>query len=81
MITKKAVIFEITALIFIAVLKNIVDFYTLLIGVEGAKTPAGEAVSGDLSGGTTRRLPVRPRKAQRLERKSTDNFNKAIFMK
>jgi hypothetical protein len=64
-----------------AILKNNVDFYNLLIGVEGAKTPAGVAVSGDPAGGTTRRLPERPRKAKRLERKSTDKFNKAFFIK
>jgi hypothetical protein len=46
----------------------IVDFGILLIGAEGAKTPAGVAVSGDPAGGTTRRLPERPRKAKRLER-------------
>jgi hypothetical protein len=62
------------------VLKNNVDFYNLLIGVEGAKTPAGVAVSGDPAGGTTRRLPERPRKAKRLERKSTDKFNKAFIL-
>jgi hypothetical protein len=42
-----------------AKLKLIVDFGTLLIGVEGAKTPAG--------GGS----PGSPWKAKRLERKST----------
>jgi len=43
----------------------IVDIGTLLIGAEGAKTPAG--------GGS----PDRPRKAKRLERKSTGKFNSA----
>jgi hypothetical protein len=32
------------------VLKNIVDFYTLLIGAEGAKTPVGVRVRGDPAG-------------------------------
>ncbi len=45
-------------------LKLIVDFGTLLIGAEGAKTPAGGS-------------PNRPRKAKRLERKSTGKFNRA----
>jgi hypothetical protein len=40
------------------------EFGTLLIGAEGAKTPAGVAVSGDPAGGTTRRLPERPRTAR-----------------
>jgi hypothetical protein len=48
------------------VLKLIVDFGTLLIGVEGTKTPAGGS-------------PDRPRKAKCLERKSTGNFNRANF--
>jgi hypothetical protein len=47
-------------------LKLIVDFGTLLIFVPGAKTPAG--------GGS----PNRPRKAKRLERKSTGKFNSAL---
>jgi hypothetical protein len=47
---KKAVIFKITALIFIAVLKNSVDFYTLLIGEEGTKTPVGVWFRGDPAG-------------------------------
>jgi hypothetical protein len=33
-----------------AVLKNIVDFYTLLIGAEGAKTPVGVWFRGDPAG-------------------------------
>ena len=33
-----------------AVLKNIVDFYTLLIGAEDAKTPVGVRVRGDPAG-------------------------------
>jgi hypothetical protein len=32
------------------VLKNIVDFYTLLIGAEGAKTPVGVRFRGDPAG-------------------------------
>jgi len=40
-------------------------FGTLLIVVEGAQTPAGSAPA--------------PRKAKRLERKSTALFNRAIF--
>ena len=31
-------------------LKNIVDFYTLLIGAEGAKTPVGVRFRGDPAG-------------------------------
>ena len=61
-----------------AVLMLIVDFGTLLIGVEGTKTPAGGRGRGDpavakLRGGS----PDRPRKAKCLERKSTGMFNRA----
>jgi len=35
---------------FYAVLKNSVDFYTLLIGAEGAKTPVGVRFRGDPAG-------------------------------
>ncbi|MEH7305938.1 hypothetical protein [Neobacillus drentensis] len=45
----------------IGYVKPIVDFGTLLTGTEGAKTPAGGS-------------PDRPRKAKRLEWKSTRNF-------
>ncbi|MFB5197158.1 hypothetical protein ACE198_19905 [Neobacillus sp. KR4-4] len=66
-----------------------VDFSTLLIGVEGAKTPAGVRGRGDPAGAVSaeeaprRRCkrrggsPQRLRKAKRLERKSTDKFNTA----
>ena len=57
---------------------NIVDFYTLLIGVEGAKTPAGVAVSGDPAGGTTRRLPERPRTARAWNGNQQTNLTKPI---
>ncbi len=58
-------------------LKLIVDFGTLLIGVEGAKSPAGDPAGAQRRGGS----PDRPRKAKRLERKSTGKFNKAISKK
>jgi hypothetical protein len=59
-----------------AMLKLIVDFGTLLIGVEGAKTPAGGRGRGDPAGAQRRGgSPDRPRKAKRLERKSTGKFN------
>ncbi|WP_335384017.1 hypothetical protein [Neobacillus drentensis] len=46
---------------------------TLLIGAEGAKTPAGVRGWGDPAGAKRRGgSPARPRKAKRLERKSTD---------
>ncbi|MDP4161795.1 MAG: hypothetical protein Q8898_03085, partial [Bacillota bacterium] len=52
---------------------------TLLIGAEGAKTPAGVRVRGDPAGAKRRgSSPARPRKAKRLERKSTDLFNEVI---
>ncbi|MFB5196212.1 hypothetical protein ACE198_14990 [Neobacillus sp. KR4-4] len=45
----------------------------LLIGAEGAKTPAGVRVRGDPAGAQRRGgSPTRPRKAKHLERKSTD---------
>jgi len=59
-------------------LKLIVDFGTLLIGAEGAKTPAGVRGRGDPAGAQRRGgSPDRPRKAKRLERKSTGKFNRA----
>jgi hypothetical protein len=61
-----------------AVLKVIVDFPTLLIGAEGAKTPAGVRGWGDPTGAQRRGgSPDRPRKAKHLERKSTLKFNTA----
>ncbi|WP_155928472.1 hypothetical protein [Bacillus sp. UNC41MFS5] len=61
-------------------LKLIVDFGTLLIGVEGAKTPAGGRGRGDPAGAQRRGgSPDRPRKAKRLERKSTGKFNRAFI--
>ncbi|MCM3118659.1 hypothetical protein M3610_26085 [Neobacillus sp. MER 74] len=53
-------------------------FSTLLIGVEGTKTPAGVRGRGDPAGAQRRGgSPARPRKAKCLERKSTDKFNTA----
>ncbi|WP_335381542.1 hypothetical protein [Neobacillus drentensis] len=63
-------------------LKLIVDFGTLLIGVEGAKTPAGGRGRGDPAGAKRRGgSPDRPRKAKRLEWKSTGKFNIAFYLK
>ncbi len=62
-----------------AILKHTVDFGTLLIGVEGAKTPAGGRGRGDPAVAQRRGgSPDRPRKAKRLERKSTGKFNRAF---
>ena len=59
-------------------LKVIVDFIAKLIGAEGAKTPAGGRGRGDPAGALRRGgSPDRPRKAKRLERKSTAKFNRA----
>ena len=61
---------------------NMTDFYTLLIGAEGSKTPVGVRFRGDPAGAFLRGgSPKRPRKAKSLERKSTGNFNKAIQKK
>ncbi|MDP4164727.1 MAG: hypothetical protein Q8898_16660 [Bacillota bacterium] len=50
-----------------------------LIGAEGVKTPAGIRVRGDPPGAKRQgSSPARPRKAKRLERKSTDLFNEVI---
>ncbi|MBV7509755.1 hypothetical protein KW850_32265 [Bacillus sp. sid0103] len=57
-------------------LKLIVDFGTLLIGGEGAKTPAGDPAGSQRRGGS----PDRPRKAKCLERKSTGKFNRAFYL-
>ncbi|MBT2726520.1 hypothetical protein J7E63_06180 [Bacillus sp. ISL-75] len=46
-----------------------------MIGAEGAKTPAGVRGRGDPAGAKRRGgSPARPRKAKRLERKSTDKL-------
>jgi hypothetical protein len=66
----------------LAVLKVNVDFVTLLIGAEGAKTPAGGRGRRDPAGAKRRGgSPDRPRKAKRLERKSTAKFIVALFKK
>ncbi|MCM3115146.1 hypothetical protein M3610_07575 [Neobacillus sp. MER 74] len=60
-------------------LKLNVNFCTLLIGVEGAKTPAGGRGRGDPTGAQRRGgSPDRPRKAKRLERKSTGRLTEHI---
>ncbi len=55
-----------------AVLKVIVDILAMLIGAEGARL-LREYGTGERRGGS----PNRPRKAKRLERKSTGKFNTA----
>jgi hypothetical protein len=66
----------------LSVLKDIVDFLTMLIGAEGAKTPAAVRGRGDPTGALApRRLPEYPRKAKRLESKSTDKINTAFNLK
>ncbi|MEH7376419.1 hypothetical protein [Neobacillus drentensis] len=53
---------------------------TPLIGAEGAKTPAGVRGRGDPAEAKRRGgSPARPRKAKRLERKSTDKV-KILFI-
>ncbi|MCM3115299.1 hypothetical protein M3610_08350 [Neobacillus sp. MER 74] len=60
-------------------LEVIVDFDTLLIAVEGTKTPAGVRGRGDPAGAKRRGgSAARPRKAKCLERKSTDKFTTAF---
>ncbi|WP_423335637.1 hypothetical protein [Neobacillus sp. 19] len=62
-----------------AVLKVIVDFFKLLIGAEGTKTPAGLRGRGDPAGAKRRGgFPSRPRKAKCLERKSTAKLTQPI---
>ena len=64
------------------VLAPINDFATLLIGAEGAKTPAGVRGRGDPTGAIApRRLPGCPRKAKRLKRKSTGKFQRTRTFK
>jgi hypothetical protein len=54
----------------------------MLIGVEGAKTPAGVRGWGDPTGAyAPRRLPGPPANRSRLERKSTFKFNKVFILK
>jgi hypothetical protein len=62
-----------------AVLKIIVDFVTMLIGAEGARL-LREDGAGETPQALKRRggSPDRPRKAKRLERKSTCKFNTAF---
>jgi hypothetical protein len=60
-------------------LKHIVDF-AVLIGADGARLLREKRFSGDPTGAkATRRLPDRPRKAKRLERRSTDKVNIAFL--
>jgi hypothetical protein len=62
-----------------AMLKNIVNFFTLLIGAEGTKTPVGVWFRGDPAGAFLRGgSPKHPRKAKCMERKSTGNFNRVM---
>jgi hypothetical protein len=64
----------------IAVLKNIVDFNTLLIGAEGTKL--WEYGSGKTPQALApRRLAETPTNRLCLERKSTDKFNRAKTIK
>ena len=61
-------------------LRLIFDFGTLLIRVEGAKTPAGGRGRGDPAGAQRRGgSPDRPRKAKRLERRSTGQVYRAFI--
>jgi hypothetical protein len=54
----------------------------MLIGAEGAKTPAGGRGRGDPAGALRRGgSPNRPRKAKRLEWKSTAKVNRAYWKK
>jgi hypothetical protein len=65
-----------------AMLKLIVDFGTLLIGAEGAKTPAGGRGRGDPAGAQRRGgSQDRPRKAKLPSLQSTGKFNKAYKIK
>ena len=61
-------------------LKVIVDFITMLIGAEGARLlreyGAGETPQAHKRRGGSQ---DRPRKAKRLERKSTGKFDTAFF--
>jgi hypothetical protein len=61
-------------------LKHIVVFGTMLIGVEGARL-LREYGAGETPQSLKRRggSPNRPRKAKRLERKSTGKFNSASW--
>jgi hypothetical protein len=62
------------------VLKVILDIVTLLIGVEGARL-LRDYGTGEIPQALQRRggSPNRPRKAKRLERKSTGKFNSASW--
>ena len=64
-------------------LKLIIDFNPLLIGAEGAKTPAGVRGRGDphRRDSAEEAAPGRPRKAKRLERKSTGKFQRTLTFK
>ncbi|WP_165976340.1 hypothetical protein [Bacillus salipaludis] len=54
--------------------------FSLLIGAESAKTPAGVRGWGDPAGAKRRGgSPARPRKAKHLERKSTGPIASTIF--
>jgi hypothetical protein len=65
----------------LAVLKVIVDLLNMLIGAEGARL-LREDGAGETPQALKRRggSPNRPRKAKRLERKSTGKFNTAKIL-
>ncbi|PLS02020.1 hypothetical protein [Neobacillus cucumis] len=71
----------ITFCLFLALLNDIVVFYTLLIGEEGARLlreyGAGETPQALMRRGGS---PARPRKASAWIRKSTAKFNSAFFI-
>ena len=58
-----------------AVLKDIVDFFNMLIGVEGGEDSCGSTGQAQVRRGGS---PARPRTACRLERKSTFKINTAF---
>jgi hypothetical protein len=66
----------------LAVLKDIVDFLSLLIGAEGTRLLRDIEVTGDPTGAKApRRLQDLPAESECSERKSTAKFNTAMHFK
>jgi hypothetical protein len=59
-------------------LKHCVDLIHLLIGAEGAKTPAGVAVSGDPAGVSDEEAPGTPAESEVPGEEINRHFNRAL---
>jgi hypothetical protein len=65
----------------LAVLKHIVDFLTMLIGVEGASLLREKRAGETPQAQSAKEAPGSLAESERSERKSTVQFNRALFLK